>query len=432
MKAGSHHNRRRFIFFALFGALGGGVRTCPGQWTQWGGPHRDFKAPAGKLADKWPSEGPPQLWRRDLGEGYSAILADQGRLYTMYRRDGQERTICLDANSSRTIWEDGFSVEPYEQMVRDFGKGPIGTPILMGDTLITVGVTGIIKAFEVKTGKVLWSHDLVKEFDGKIHEFGYACSPMAYGKNVIVPVAGKSNGLMAFDSKTGRVAWKSPKLDISYASPILIQVGGEDQIVFMTPTEVVGVAADGGALRWRYPHNPENRNNCFMPVWDEAGSRLFVASHSDIGAKLLQIGRSGDHWSVKEIWADPKIRLLHVSAVLNDGYVYACLGDEAPNFLAAVRLADGKVMWRERGFPQAQPVEGDGKFILLDEEGQLALVKATPEKCTVISTGHPFEKKTALADPPVPIVAWTVPTLVGERLYLRDKRIIMALDVGKR
>jgi hypothetical protein len=169
-----------------------------------------------------------------------------------------------------------------------------------------------------------------------------------------------------------------------------------------------------------------------MPVWDEAGGRLFGASHTDVGAKLLQINKTGDHWSAKEIWADRKIRLLHVSAVLRDGYVYACLGDEAPNFLAAVRLADGKVMWRERGFPQAQLVEADGKFILLDEEGQLALVEATPEKCIVISTAHPLEKKTALADPPIPIVTWTVPTLVGERLYLRDKKVIMALDVGRR
>src|SRR6266404_2043128 len=136
MHAANNLNRWRYIVFALFGAIVA-AQPCSAQWTQWGGPHRDFRVQGTKLADKWPADGPPQLWSRDLGGGYSAILADQNCLYTMYRHDEQERTICLNANSGKTIWENGFSVEPYEQMVRDFGKGPIGTPILMGDLLIT-------------------------------------------------------------------------------------------------------------------------------------------------------------------------------------------------------------------------------------------------------------------------------------------------------
>jgi outer membrane protein assembly factor BamB len=434
-----------FARIACVAALVAAYERCApayAQWPQWGGPNRDFKVDAGKLADKWPDDGPRKIWCRDLGEGYSAILVDGDTLYTMYRKvdpdaesarvgppkpedqprpdGGKEAVIALDAATGKTKWEHAYPAEPFKETNLEFGKGPNGTPLIHDGNLYTVGFTGVLTCLNTKNGKVFWSHDLVEDFDGKKHEFGYSCSPILYKKFVIVPVGGNQTGLVAFDAATGDVAWRSEPLDVSYASPILIGVDGEDQVVFMSSTEVIGLSADGGKVRWRYRHANQYMNNCFMPIWDAAHNLLFVTSHTDAGTRVLRLSRDGDDCKAEEVWYDKKNKMFHSTGVLVGEYIYGSLGDQPPTFLAAVRVNDGKAMWKERGFPKANVLYADGKLIVLDEDGQLALARVSPEKCEVISKVQLLDK-----------VAWTVPTLARGKLYIRDKKKILALDLGK-
>jgi outer membrane protein assembly factor BamB len=414
------------------------------QWSQWGGPNRDFKADGAKLADNWPEHGPRQLWRRALGLGYSAILVDGNTLYTMYREgdeeavvaadaatvvgpvrrerriSDEETVIALDAATGRTEWEHVYRAEPYKETNLEFGKGPNGTPLLHEGCLYSIGFTGLVHCLDAKSGKLRWSRDLVKDFDGKVHEFGYSCSPLAYKGSIIVPVGGKRTGVVAFDAGNGKVVWESPRLDISYASPVVITVDGEDQIVSMSSEEVIGLSAGAGEVRWRHPHVNQYKNNCFMPIWDAKDGLLFVTSHTDAGSRVLKLLRQGRQFKAAEEWFDKKTKMFHSTGVLVGDIIYGCLGDQPPTFLAAVRVNDGKVLWKERGFPKANVVYADGKLIVLDEDGQLALAKVSPEGCEILAKAQLLDK-----------VAWTVPTLADGKLYVRDKKKIMALDVGK-
>ena len=151
------------------------IAQTPGAaaWPQWGGPARDFHSTSTGLADAWPAAGPPVLWSRPLGTGHSSIVADDGRLFTMYRRgngrakvgpwSNEETVVALDAKSGETLWEHSYPARTgFEDF--SFGPGPHATPLVVGDRVFTAGTNQQLHAFDKRTGKVLWSHDFVKEF----------------------------------------------------------------------------------------------------------------------------------------------------------------------------------------------------------------------------------------------------------------------------
>lgn len=134
------------------------------QWTQYGGPGQAFAASSKGLARTWPADGPPKLWHRDLGEGYSSVLADAGRLYTMYRAASMERVICLDAKTGKTLWEHAYQSGPQRGHYAKFGNGPESTPLLTDGKLYTIGVGGAMHCLEADTGGVLWTKDFASAF----------------------------------------------------------------------------------------------------------------------------------------------------------------------------------------------------------------------------------------------------------------------------
>jgi outer membrane protein assembly factor BamB len=141
-------------------------------WPQWGGPQRDFKSPATGLAPNWPATGPRRLWQRDLGEGYSAISAEGGKLFTMYRKDGQEVAIALDSATGKTLWEYAYDAPFWKEQDMSNGPGPHATPLVMGSYVFTAGVTGKLHCLNKQTGKLVWSRDLFKEFNGTVRPNG--------------------------------------------------------------------------------------------------------------------------------------------------------------------------------------------------------------------------------------------------------------------
>lgn len=389
-----------------------------GQWSQWGGSEGDFNVPAVGLAESWPEEGPPRLWSRELGEGYSAILAEGDRLYTMYRADENEIVIALDAKTGKTIWEHKYSCTPHEGHVEQFGNGPRGTPLLVGGRLYTIGVAGKLNCLDKENGNVYWSHDLWgDEFKGNVLNHGYSSSPIEYKNNVIVLVGGENASVVAFDKLTGKVAWKNQSFGNSYSTPKIIKVGGKDQLVTFMATEIVGLDPDTGDLEWSIAHENEWKQNVCPPIWDGKDTLFFSAPEA--GSKAVRLTRNGDKTEVEELWSTRKVQFYHVTAVRDGDMVYGSSGTMAPCFFAGINMKTGKVAWRERGFSKATTVRAGDKLIILDEDGNLALATASPENLTVHSKFELLKK-----------VAWTVPTLVGKTLFVRDKTNILALDLG--
>ncbi|HEU4769778.1 MAG TPA: PQQ-binding-like beta-propeller repeat protein [Pyrinomonadaceae bacterium] len=384
-------------------------------WLQFGGPTRDFVSTSKGLAAAWPATGPRQLWSRPLGEGYSAILVNGNTLYTMYSEGQQEIVIALSADTGKTIWEHKYDA-PHAGMNYEYGAGPHSTPLLVGDLLYTVGATGKLFAFDKKTGKVEWSHDMWKEYGGTKMDRGYSASPIAYKNTIILPLGGNGQTLIAFNQKDGSVAWKNQSLDMSPASPMIINVNGQDQLIAFLGKVVAGLDPNNGNLLWSHPHVTEWGLNISMPVWG-SDNLLFISSAYSGGSRVLKLTQKDGKTTAEELWYR-RMRLHHGTAIRIGDYVYGSSGDFGPAFFAAVNVKTGEISYQDRTFPKSNLVLADGKLIILDEDGNLALANATPTELKVISKASVLKN-----------LAWTVPTLVGTKLYLRDRRTIAALDL---
>jgi outer membrane protein assembly factor BamB len=427
----------------LFGALlalsvspvarAGGQVPAPASssWTQWGGPSRDFHSPSTGLADSWPEGGPPVIWTRPLGTGHSSIVVDEGRLFTMYRSGNgrakagpwksEEVVAALDAKTGATIWEHTY---PSRQEDFSFGAGPHGTPLVVGDRVFTVGTNQQLFAFDKRTGKVLWSHDFITEFKSPellirpVVKVGYGCSPIAFRDTIICSVGGPGQSIMAFRQSDGAVVWKSGDFLTSAAAPILIEMGGRPQVVFLAGSTVTGLDPSSGAILWSHPHDPGNDLNCSTPIFG-SDNVLFMSSAYQAGSRAIQLTQSGDITNTDELWFTNRVRFMFLGAIRVGDFVYGTTGDFGPAFLTALDIKTGASAWQARGFARASLLHADGKTIVMNEDGDLALARLSPTGAEILARAKVFDTTT-----------WTAPTLVGTTLYARDREKIVALDLG--
>lgn len=391
-------------------------------WLQWGGPKGDFTVAATGLAEKWPSCGPKQLWKRSLGDGYSAILCKGDRLFTVYRDGESDVVIALDAGTGKTVWENKIAYQLWPEMTRDFGLGPNATPLIVGDRIIAIAVDGKMRCLDLEGGKVQWQHDLPTEFGRRkrVEEYGYSGNPLPYRDMVIVQVGGDTHGVLAFRAKDGTVAWKSAACGVSYAPATITKLLGEDQYIFFTPEGVMALNPSTGATMW-HSDIPFNNGNHLTPAVRCDDEHLWVASQFMTGGgRLLKISKESDRFDVKEEWFQKKLQASHWTSIRIGDYIYGSIGGNDVSFFSAFEWKTGKIAWRERGHHKAQSLYADGKLLFLDEAGKLTLAKVSPEKLQVLDSAQITEA-----------VSWTLPTLVGTKLYVRDRKNILALELGK-
>jgi outer membrane protein assembly factor BamB len=292
----------------------------------------------------------------------------------MYRRDGREVLVSLDARTGATRWEFAYDVSFSREYSMENGEGPHATPLIAGTRVLAVGSTGRLHALDKDTGKLLWAHDLTNELGGFIRVNGYACSPLAFEQLVVHTVGGQSGAVVAFDQSTGRIVWQSERDRISPSSPILIDVDGDAQLVALLYDRLVGLDPRTGATRWSHPHESDFGLNVSTPVWTP-DSTLVVSSASN--------------------------------------------GDFGPAPFTCLDAGTGTVVWRQRGIARVTGVRASNGLLLLDEDGRLVLAGVTREGLTIRA------RAAVMAG-----TSWTVPTVVGTRVYVRDRRMIKALELG--
>ena len=403
------------------------------EWPGWGGPRRDFTCDAAGLAASWPPGGPTQIWSRPLGEGHSSVVVDDGRLYTMYRPptgvrnrwNAEEVVVALDAASGDTIWEYRFP-SSLDTMNFSRGAGPHATPLVVGDRLFAASTDKQFFALDKRTGEVLWSHSFVKEYRAPPNQMrwavppGYAPSPIAHKTNVIAMVGGPGQGVMAFRQDDGRVVWRSGEFsDIAPASPLLVTLDGEEQLIVTSGDGAHGFDPNDGRPLWNHAFPTRSGVNITTPIWSPEDRLLFLTAAYDGGTRVLQLARSGTRTEVKELWFSNRMRV-HFGNTLRIGdHYYGSSGDFGPAFLTAISARTGEIAWQDRTFTKASFLNLGGKAILLDEDGVLALVALSADGMDVLAKAQVAQA-----------VSWTVPTLVGTTLYVRDRANIMALDLG--
>lgn len=388
-------------------------------WTQWGGPHRNFHTEATGLKDTWPAAGPRVIWKRPLGEGYSSPVVENGVLYTMYGKPRAEVVVAADAETGTTLWEQSPPMTFQSDAAAEMGNGPYSTPLIVGDRLFTTGVAGRLQCLEKKTGKLLWTQQLWEDHQGSRLMYGYASSPIAFRDTVIVPVGGRGKAVVAFNQADGKVAWARNDFGNVYSSPVLINVDGLEQLAVLLDGALIGVNPHNGDLQWQVPFKAEYSIAIATPVWG-ADKLVFISSEYGGGAKVIELQRNGQQTTAKELWSSPRLRLHHGNAIrIGDSIYFSSGGKGSQAILSAVDARSGKIHWQERSIEKATFVWADQKLITLDQDGNLMIAHPSPQGFRI-----------AARAPLLTRLSWTPPTLVGTRLYIRDRKDMMAVDLS--
>jgi outer membrane protein assembly factor BamB len=329
--------------------------------------------------------------------------------------------IALNAADGKTLWEYKYPSAPLNFR---YGAGPHASPLVVGSRVFTAGTNKQIHAFDKVTGKLLWSHDLVKEFAAPptlirpAVKAGYACNPLAYKDTIILSAGGEGQSVMALRQSDGAMVWKGGSFLVAEAAPILIDVGGQKQVVVVGGQTINGLDPDTGRILWSHGHETSGDMNNSMPIWG-ADNLLVVNAAYNSGSRALRLTLEGKQTRVEEIWYSKRMRVMFGNAIRVGGHIYGTSGDFGPAFLIALDIQSGEPAWQERGYGRSSLLYGDGKAIIMDEDGSLILAQISPAGVKVLAKTHLFDT-----------TSWTVPSLVGTTLYARDRAKIVALDLG--
>ena len=450
-----------------------------GDWPYFLGPEETGISAETGLIDEFPRQGPPLLWEKKIGTGYSAPSVLGNRLVIHHRPDddgpGKEVIECVEADSGKPLWK-----YEYPSDFRDpygYNNGPRCSPLLTSKYCYTFGAQGKLYCLTLDKGKEVWHRDCLKDFDVPPGFFGVGATPILEGDKLIVMVGGKPNsGMVAFDPETGKTLWQNVGKDVwdgtstgwerlpvykwrgneklsSYSSPIAATIHGKRHLLCLMRQGLVSLNPDDGSVNFKYWFRSLLRDsvNAARPV--VVGDKIFLSAAYQVGSALLEVNPNGK--SYKELWRDPTNMMTHWStSIFHDGYFYGFSGrHERGATMRCVKLSDGKIMWEtdgtspvadkvkpnqitgkfqwiDTGKPAPWPFYGrgsailaDNKFIVLGERGTLAIVKVDPEK---------FSEVCRTSFPQITYPAWAAPVLAHKKLYLRSESHLICLDFAKK
>lgn len=380
-------------------------------WPQWRGPNRDGISKETGLLKEWPAEGPPLLWKATgAGRGFSSFSIANGRLFTMGLRGDREFVIAFDVATGKEAW-----ATPHGGAFRnDRGDGPRGTPTVDGDRVYALGGNGDLSAIEARTGKIVWTKNILREFGGRNITWGISESPLIVGNKVLVNPGGTDASIVALNKSDGSVIWKSQSDKAGYSSAIPLQVNGGTQVVFFTSQRAVGLNLNDGKLLWEYARPSNNVANAATPI--ARGNRVFISSDYGTGGGVVEIKPDG---TAQELWFTKDMRNHHSSSVLVGDHLYGF----SSSILTAMKFDTGEVAWRDRSVGKGSLVFADGRLYLFSEKGVVGLAEATP-------TGYVERGRFSIQAGN--LETWTHPVVAGGHLYLRDQDTIYAYDVRQK
>jgi outer membrane protein assembly factor BamB len=410
------------LTLAALAAIAPQANTGPGQketphatadWPCWRGPQHDGISRETGLLKTWPAAGPPVIWKAALSGGYSGIAVAQGRLFTHTAKNKKEEIVlCLDAATGKELWRYRYACD-YDRVItlrENFDHGPRATPAVDGNRVYTIGTTGIVLCLDAPSGKKIWEGDLLQMAGGVSPPQGFCSSPLVAGDLLYVhPGGSKGTSVAALDKKDGKVVWQALDDAPSYATPIVATAHGVPQIVFFTGDAVVGVAPQDGKLLWRQPWQTNPPIHGATPIFGDG--QLFISSNYGTGAAVLRLGKEGNP---EVVWKSRAMQNQYATSVLYQGHVYGFSGFR----LRCVDFATGKLCWEKNDSGKGSLIVADGRLLILSERGELVLAAANPKSYVEISRCAPLKG-----------MCCTVPSLAGGLLYLRNDRILVALDL---
>ena len=399
----------RFALLITLISISSSITTLAQDWPQWRGPRRDGTVDAAMVPDAWPA-ATSRLWRLEVGEGYSSPVVAGSRVFVHSRRDPQEIVTAIDIASGRVLWQQQYAASfTKNQYAVRMAKGPNSTPLVAGEVVYTLGMTGILSAWRASDGTLVWRNDYSSSVDTSKLFCGTAMSPLAEGGAIVVHVGSDVHGgqVIALDPASGKARWTSRSPGPGYASPIAITAAGVPQIITLTNQSIVAIDAKTGGPLWSIPFADEWHENIITPSW--TGTHLVVSGVRQ-GTQAYAITRAGDHWNTELAWKNADVTMYMSAPVVVDRTVYGFSNKRKGQFVA-LDAATGAVRWATEGR------EGDHASILATPNHVLYLTNAgelvvTRRKAAAFKE----ERRIRIADSEM----WATPAFVQGGVIVRE------------
>jgi outer membrane protein assembly factor BamB len=380
-------------------------------WTGFRGPERDGHYREQPIRTNWPARGLTPLYTQPAGGGYASFAVARGRAFTIEQRGNQEVVAAYDIRTGRELWTNAWSAFFQEFMG---GDGPRATPTWHDGRVYALGAEGEFRALDDATGRVLWRTNILEDNGASNLQWGMAASPLAYGDSVIVLPGGRGGrSVVAYNRLTGERLWSALDDQQAYVAPMLATISGVPQLLVFSARRLMGLTPDAGELLWEYPWRTQFDINAASPILI-GPNRLFLSSGYDAGAAVIEVVKRDAGFTVAEVWRNNRMKNRFASSVLHDGFIYGF--DES--ILACIDAATGALKWKGGRYGYGQLVLAGGHLIVLSEEGELALVRANPERHEELARFPVLEGKT-----------WNPPIIDGGYLLVRNLAEMAAFDL---
>ena len=360
-----------------------------------------------RIATDWAASPPVELWRRPIGPGWSSFAVHGGLVYTQEQRGNDEEVSCYRLATGEPVWTHRDPARFWES---NAGPGPRATPTVAHGRVYTLGATGILNALDAGSGAVAWSRNAAADTKVETPDWGFAGSPLVVGDAVIVATSGR---LAAYDAATGEPRWLGPEGGGGYSSPHLATFDGVAQVLLLRGARSTSVAPADGSLLWE--HRGEPGASILQPSLTADGDVLVAGADAmgGTGIRRLAVAHGPGGWTATERWLSKGLKPYFSDFVVHEGHAYGFDG----SILSCIDLADGTRKWKGGRYGHGQLVLLPEQDLLLvvSEEGELALVGATPGAFTEIARVPAIEGKT-----------WNHPVLAGDLLLVRNDQEMAA------
>ena len=377
------------------------------EWPGFRGPRRDGIVRGVRIKTDWSGSPPAQLWRRPIGPGWSSFAVAGDLMYTQEQRGDDEVVACYKASTGQPVWSHRDRARFFES---NAGAGPRGTPTLSNGRVYTFGATGILNALDAASGAVVWTRNVAAETGQKTPFWGFSSSPLVIGDVVVTAASGK---LVAYDAASGKQRWVGPATGGSYSSPQLVTIGGVPQILLMSDSGLISVSPGDGKQIWdhQWPGN-----SIVQPALTADGDVLITSQEN--GTRSIAVTHNSGGWTVKEKWTSNGLKPYFNDFVIHKGHAFGFDG----RILSCIDLKDGQRKWKGGRYGNGQLVllPDQDLLLVLSEDGELALVGATPDQFTELAKVTGIQGKT-----------WNHPVLVGDLLLVRNAEEMAAFRLSR-
>jgi len=396
-------------------------------WPHRRGPHYSAVSDETDLADSWPPRGPPVLWTRDLGRGYSGFTAVGDRIFTQAQSLSSQFVLCMDADTGEPIWEHRYDW-PYD--AASMYPGPRATPTWHDGRVFFAGPRGLLGCLNAGDGELIWKVNVNEKFGGRGTDFGYSCSPTIIDGKVIMPVGGEGAAVVALDARDGSTVWTSGNEPASYCSAIPISVAGRFYAVAFLQNALAVFDVETGRLAWQAKYSQGYDEHAAAPLYEEP--HLMIACPFKSGSQCYRLTAGAadpTRLDVTTVWMSRYMSNDTASSVVLEGLVYgfdlkdvqAKAHRPSRGKFKCMELATGRVLWESDRPGHATLVVADGKLILFNDRGELLTARATGAGYEELARSEIFAGE----------ICWTAPALHRGRLYLRSPSKAACVYVGR-